>query len=146
LLEEFRLYKNEQTQRLMLTRTQLTEVKYKTVELPVGDSVRIGQEVFLNGSWYKVETVRGKKAKLRPLENQGWKLVATGIEAIKQYLSILTETEVITEENRLIVKMKRPPMVAVDKGTSYTFNEAFMLLYNYCMESHLDLVLVFENR
>ena len=145
MLEEFRLYKNEQTQRLMLTRTQLTEVKYKTVELPVGDSVRIGQEVFLNGSWYKVETVRGKKAKLRPLENQGWKIIANGIEAVKQYLNVLTETEVITEESRLLIKMKRPPMVAVDHGTSYTFNEVFMLLYNYCMEKRIDLVLVLEN-
>jgi len=129
----------------MLTKTEFTEIKYRTVELPVGDSVRTGQEVFLNGAWYKVETVRGKKAKLRPLENGNWKLIATGIEAVKQYLNVLAETEVITEENRLIVKMKRPPMVAVDKGTSYTFNEAFMLMYNYCMEKKIDLVLVFEN-
>ncbi|CAD98956.1 hypothetical protein AFV1_ORF146 [Captovirus AFV1] len=145
MLEEFRLYRNERTQRLMLTKTEFAEVKYKTVELPVGDSVRTGQEVFLNGAWYKVETVRGKKAKLRPLENGNWKLIATGIEAVKQYLNVLTETEVAVEENRLIVKMKRPPMVAVDKGTSYTFNEAFMLLYNYCMENKIDLILEFIN-
>jgi len=145
LLEQFRLYENEQTKRLMLTKTELTEVKYRTVELPVGDSVRAGQEVFVNGAFYRVETVRGKKAKLKPLENAGWRLIATGIEAVKHYLNILAETEVITEQNRLIVKMKRPPMVTVDKGTSYTFNEAFMLLYNYCMENKIDLVLVFIN-
>jgi len=145
LLEEFKLYRNEKTQRLMLTKTEFAEVRYRTVELPVGDSVRVGQEVFLNGAWYKVETVRGKKAKLKPLENGGWKLIAIGEQAVKQYISILTETEVTTEENRLIVKMKRPPMVAVDHGTSYTFNEAFMLLYNYCMEKKIDLVLMFIN-
>lgn len=145
MLEEFKLYRNEKTQRLMLTKTEFSQVKYRTVELPVGDSVRTGQEVFLNGAWYKVETVRGKKAKLRPLENGNWKLIATGIEAVKQYLNVLAETEVVTEENRITVKMKRPPMVAVDHGTSYTFNEAFMLLYNYCMENKIDLVLVFEN-
>jgi len=145
LLEEFRLYKNEKTQRMMLTKTEFTDIRYRTVELPVGDSVRVGQEVFLNGAWYKVETVRGRKAKLKPLENGNWKLIAVGVEAVKQYLNVLAETEVSVEENRLIVKMKRPPMVAVDKGTSYTFNEAFMLLYNYCMENKIDLVLEFIN-
>ena len=145
MLEEFRLYKNEQTQRLMLTKTELTEMRYKTVELPVGDSVKMGQQVFLNGAFYRVEAVRGKKAKLKPLENTGWELIATGIEAVRQYLNVLTETEVITEENRLIVRMRRPPMIVADKGTSYTFNEPFMLLYNYCMEKKIDLVLVFIN-
>lgn len=145
MLEEFRLYRNRKTERMMLTKIDLDQIKYRTVELPVGDSVRAGQQIFLNGAWYKVETVRGKKAKLRPLENDEWELITTGLDAVKQYLNVLTETEVEVAENKLIVRMKRPPMIAVDKGTSYTFNEAFMLLYNYCMEKKVDLVIEFIN-
>lgn len=145
MLEEFRLYRNRKTERMMLTKIDLDQIKYRTVELPVGDSVRAGQQIFLNGAWYKVETVRGKKAKLRPIENDEWELITTGLDAVKQYLNVLTETEVEVAENRLIIRMKRPPMIAVDKGTSYTFNEAFMLLYNYCMEKKIDLVIEFIN-